>query len=101
MFFQSTVRWGGTSKLKPVAFPDPAGISVDVHGIRCLSLEKIIDLKLASGMSSPGRLRDLADVQELIRHLGLHVDTADRLDASVRDKFVELWKSVHEDRNER
>ena len=90
----------GDGKPKPVAFPDPAGVSVEIHGIRCLALERIIELKLASGMSNPGRIRDLGDVQELIRHMNLGVDTAERLDPSVRDKFLELWRGVNEDRVE-
>ena len=65
-----------------------------------MSIEKVLDLKLASGMTNPGRIRDLGDVQELIRHLRLGSDTADRLDPYVRDKFVELWKGVHDDRVE-
>jgi hypothetical protein len=42
----------------------------------------------------------LPSTQELIRRLALDIKTADRLDASVRDKFVELWKSVHENQDE-
>jgi hypothetical protein len=98
--FLVTGGFPGDGKPKAVAFPDPNGLSVEIHGIRCLGLEKIIELKLASGMSNPGRLRDLADVQELIRHLRLGIETADRLDPSVRDEFVALWKGVHDDRIE-
>jgi hypothetical protein len=32
-----------------------------------LTLEKLIELKLASGMTASDRLRDLADVQELVK----------------------------------
>ncbi len=53
-----------------------------------------------AGMTHPGRLRDLADVQQLIRHLGLGSDTADRLDPFVHDKFGELWRGVNENRVE-
>jgi hypothetical protein len=42
----------------------------------------------------------LGDVQELIRHLDLGLEISDRLDPSVRDKFVELWKGVKADRLE-
>jgi len=87
----------GDGKPKPVAFPDPAATAVEIQGIRCLSLEKLIEIKLASGMTSPGRLRDLADVQELIRHLDLGREIAEKLDPSVRDKFVELWRGVNEE----
>ena len=40
-------------------------------------------------MTSPGRIRDLADVQELIRHLDLGREIADKVDLSVRDRFLE------------
>jgi len=45
-------------------------------------------------MTSAGRVKDLADVQELIRALGLDAGFADRLDAYVRPKFVELWSAL-------
>ncbi len=40
--------------------------------IRFVTLEKLIELKLASGMTAPDRLKDLADVQELIKITHLH-----------------------------
>jgi hypothetical protein len=42
--------------------------------------EKLIELKLASGMTAPDRLKDLADVQELIKIRGLSRDFAEKLD---------------------
>jgi hypothetical protein len=98
--FLITDGFPGDGKPKAVAFPDPAGSTVEIHGIRCLALEKIIELKLASGMTNPGRIRDLGDVQELIRHLGLGIDTAERLDSSVKGKYLELWHGVNGDRVE-
>jgi hypothetical protein len=94
--FLVTGGYPGDGKLKPVSFPDPRNEFVDRMGIRCLPLPRLIDLKLASGLSSPGRLRDLADVQEMIRHLGLARDYADQLNPSVREKFVELWQGVNQ-----
>jgi len=78
---------------KPVAFSDPSTASVEIGGIRFLSLERLIELKLASGMTNAGRIKDLADVQELIRVLRLNA-SADRLDAFVRPKYSELWSAV-------
>jgi hypothetical protein len=98
--FLLTGGFPGDGKPKPVSFPDPAGASVEIDGIRCLALEKILELKLASGMTNPGRVLDLGDVQELIRHLDLGLEISARLDPSVRDKFVELWKGVKADRVE-
>jgi hypothetical protein len=85
----------GDGKPKPVAFPDPAASSLEIKGIHFLRLPKLLELKLASGMTNPGRLKDLADVQEAIRILNLPADFASRLDPYVQDKYTELWTAVH------
>ncbi len=87
-------QFPGDGRPKPVAFPDPSTASVEIDGIRFLSLERLIELKLASGMTHPGRIKDLADVQELIRVLRLDAAFSDRLDAYVRPKYAELWSAV-------
>jgi len=87
-------EYPGDGKPKPVSFPEPDESSIDVAGIRVLDLPRLVELKLASGMSAPDRLRDLADVQELIRSVSLDDSFAERLDASVRAKFLELVGSV-------
>lgn len=84
----------GDGKPKPVAFPEPASASMEKSGIRYLNLETLVELKLASGMTNPGRLKDLADVQELIRTLRLGPDFAERLSPFVRGKFLELRDAV-------
>jgi hypothetical protein len=81
-------------KPKPVSFPDPAKVAEMIHGIQCINLPTLVQLKLASGMTAPDRLKDLADVQELIRMLHLSQEFGERLDAYVRPKFEELWTSV-------
>ena len=58
-------------KPKPVQFPIPAEASVEIDGGRVATLEKLIELKQASGMTAPDRLKDLADVQELIKAMTL------------------------------
>jgi hypothetical protein len=45
----------GDGKPKPVVFPNPNEVSVEIDGIKTLSLEKLIELKLASGMTAPHR----------------------------------------------
>jgi hypothetical protein len=90
----TTGEYPGDGKPKPVAFPDPTASSVERDAMRVVTLEKLIELKLASGMSAPHRLRDLADVQDLISALNLTEDLAGRLDPSVRDKYRELWQSA-------
>lgn len=89
-----TGEFPGDGKPKPVSFPDPRSSSIDVDGIRILELPKLVELKLASGMTAPDRLRDLADVQELIRAEGLDRAFADRLDESVRGEFLRLLAAL-------
>jgi hypothetical protein len=93
--FLVTGGFPGDGKPKPVAFPDPAEASVESDGIRYLRLPTLIELKLASGMTNPGRLRDLADVQELIRHLHLPAEFAAQLNPFVRAEYSRLWDAVH------
>jgi hypothetical protein len=91
--FLVTGGYPGDGKPKPVAFPDPSSVSVEIDGITFLRLDSLIELKLASG-TEPARLRDLADVQELIRILLLPREFAERLDPSVRPLFDERWSAV-------
>jgi len=87
-------QFPGDGKPKPVAFPDPAAVSVEIDGIRYVGLTTLVELKLASGMTAPHRLKDLGDVQELIKELRLARSFADNLDPFVRDKFFELWETI-------
>lgn len=89
-------QYPGDGKPKPVSFPEPDQVAVDIDGVRYVNLPTLIELKLASGMTNPGRLRDLADVQELIRVLGLPGDFAEKLNPYVREKFAELCSSVRD-----
>jgi hypothetical protein len=87
-------EYPGDGKPKPVVFPDPAEAAVRGRRVALLSLDKLIELKLASGMSAPHRLKDLADVLELVRALSLPRDEELSLDASVRAKYRELWQAA-------
>jgi hypothetical protein len=90
----TTGEYPGDGKPKPVAMPEPTLASVEIDGVQFVTLEKLIELKLASGMTAPDRLKDLADVQELIKIRSLQKDFASRLDPYVRDKFLELCEAV-------
>jgi hypothetical protein len=79
---------------KPVAFPDPATVAVRGERFALLPLERLIELKLASGMTAPHRLRDLADVLELIRVGDLPESFTRLLHPYVRDKYRELWRAA-------
>ncbi|MFH1110690.1 MAG: hypothetical protein V1790_16050 [Planctomycetota bacterium] len=84
----------GDGKPKPVAFPNPTDVAVEIDGIRYVRLATLIELKLASGMTNPRRVRDLGDVQELIRVLKLPDDFANQVNSYVRDKFLELASAI-------
>jgi hypothetical protein len=84
----------GDGKPKPVAFPDPTQSCVEKDKVCWLSLPILVELKIASGMTNPGRLKDLADVQELIRVLHLPAEFAGQLHPFVRDKYQDLWTAV-------
>ena len=87
-------EYPGDGKPKPVVFPDPATAAVRGRRVALLPLPKLIELKLASGISAPHRLKDLADVLELIRGLALPREIADSIDPSVRSKYLELWQAA-------
>ena len=86
----------GDGKPKPVSFPDPNENKVEIDGIKTVSLEQLIELKLASGMTAPHRLKDLADVQELIKIRNLTAEYAEKLNPLVREKYLELQAAVAE-----
>jgi len=87
-------EYPGDGKPKPVSFPNPATASSRINGVQVVTLEKLIELKLASGMTAPDRLKDLADVQELIKVRALARDFTERLNPYVREKFLELLEAV-------
>ncbi len=89
-------EYPGDGKPKPVVFPDPTENQTEIDGIKTLTLEKLIELKLASGMPAPHRLKDLTDVQEVIKIKDLPADFAEKLNPYVREKYLELQKSVED-----
>lgn len=92
----TTGEYPGDGKPKPVSIPEPSRASTEINGINVVTLEKLVELKLASGMSAPHRLKDLADVQELINVRQLQAGFADRLDPYVREKFLELYETIRQ-----
>jgi hypothetical protein len=99
--FLTTGDYPGDGRPKPVAFPDPGGgaAALERDGVRYLNLPTLIELKLASGMTNPARLRDLSDVLELIRLLNLSEPFADNLNPFVRAKFMELLNAARADQD--
>jgi hypothetical protein len=92
--FLTTGDYPGDGKPKPVAFPDPADASVEIDGVHYLKLPTLVELKLASGMSAFHRLKDLADVMELIKTLQLPLEFSHELNPYVRPTFLELWNGA-------
>lgn len=92
--FISSGEYPGDGKPKPVSFPAPSESSVKIDGVKFPTFEKLVELKLASGMTAPDRLKDLADVQELIKIRALSSDFAKTLNPYVREKFLELLEAV-------
>lgn len=88
--FMVSGQFPGDGQPGPVAFPVPSTASILQDGKRVLTLPKLVELKLASGQA-PHRLKDLGDVQEMIRHLKLPHDFAEQLDPSLRNVFRRLW----------
>ena len=93
-------EYPGDGKPKPVRFPDPASACVKGERVALLPLERLLELKLASGMTAPHRLRDLADALELIRVLGLPEDLGEQLNPYVRQKYTELWRAAKSARDD-
>jgi hypothetical protein len=87
-------EYPGDGLPKSVAFPDPAAASLERGSYRVVTLEKLVELKLASGMTAPHRRRDLADVQDLIQMLGLSANFGEQLDSSVRALYAQLWSEA-------
>ena len=85
----------------PVIYPSPEASDFDVRtgGVRYATLEAMIRFKIASGVWGK-RLRDLADVQELIRIHALDASYALQLPIELRAKFAELVQSAAEERDE-
>jgi hypothetical protein len=72
----------------------PATAAVRGEKVTLLPLSRLIELMLASGMTAPHRLKDLADVIEVIRTLNLPSEFAEELHPYVQNKYRELWQAA-------
>jgi len=77
-----------------VRFPEPAAVSVAAGSLRVLALPRLIELKLASGMTAPHRLQDLADVLRVIEKLGLAPELAQQLDPFTRSSRLRVPRTT-------
>ncbi|ELR98227.1 hypothetical protein [Gloeocapsa sp. PCC 73106] len=89
-----TREYPGDGKPKPISFPNPTEVLTEIDSLPVINLEKLIEMKLASGISNPGRFKDLGDVQEMIKVLDLPLDFMESLSPYVQDKYMELWSGA-------
>lgn len=92
----------GSGKPQPVSFPDPAATErVERDGVKFIGLARLVELKLAVGMSGGvDRAKDLVDVQQLVKVASLSRDFAEHLNPDVRAKYHELWDGLHATRKQ-
>ncbi len=69
-----------------------------IRGVKVISLADLVRAKLVSGLESPRRAKDIADVLELIRVVPLKKDFAAKLPTKLRSAFKQLVDDVHEPR---
>jgi hypothetical protein len=72
-------------------FPTPNSVSVRIQDTWCASLAALINIKLMSGIACRARMRDLADVQELIKAIRLPATFVNALDPVVQAAFRDVW----------
>lgn len=83
----------GDGTPKPVSFPDPS-VAIRGAGVMLLPVRYLVELKLASGMTNPDRLKDLADVQELIRAAQLPLELQSELNPMVASRYADIWNAT-------
>ena len=60
-----------------------------------LPVKHLVELKLASGLTNADRrMKDLADVQELIRAARLPLELGRELNPMVQPKYAEIWHAT-------
>jgi hypothetical protein len=82
--FLLTGMYPGNGTPGPVAFPDPAAVSVTIDSARVVTLATLIELKLAAR-----RHKDFGDVVEMIRTHNLDESFQARLHPSLHRDFIE------------
>jgi hypothetical protein len=89
-----TGDYPGDGKPKAISFPDPGEPSVIEfdNELPYLTLAKVVELKLACGMSAPDRVQDFADVIALIRANELPVSFGASLDSYVHTTWQHYWQ---------
>lgn len=92
--FLLTGDFPGDGKPKEVAFPDPASVANEANGVCYVDLPTFITLKLTSGMTGAGRLKDLADIQELVKSARLSETFAEQLPHYVQATYRSICQQA-------
>ena len=88
-------NYPGDGQPKPVAFPEPETVvDVSEEGLPFVSLPTLLELKIACGMTTVHRPRDLDDVIQLIKVNQLPQEYGESLNPFVQQKFTELWQAA-------
>jgi hypothetical protein len=92
--FMIASEYPGDGKPKPVMFPDPDTVAVDLGGVKVISLPKLIELKLTSGLTAPNRLKDIGDTETVIERLKPPRELGEEIDPFVRDQYYRMWDAA-------
>jgi len=92
--FITAGEYPGDGKPKPVMFPHPDTVAVDLDGVKVISLPKLIELKLTSGLTAPTRLKDIVDVETVIERLKPPRELGEEIDPFVRDQYYRMWDAA-------
>jgi hypothetical protein len=92
--FLITGQFPGDGKPSDLPFPEPSEAGIEIDGISYLSLDSLINLKLASGLTNPLRAKDIGDVIALIEIVKPPRELVEKLAHSTREKYLELWDAV-------
>ena len=76
-----------------IEYIDPSKISVEEDGIPYIDLKSLIMYKLCAGIYGK-RLKDFADVQELIVRNKLKRNFADKFRSDLKQKYIEIFDLV-------
>lgn len=92
------VLWSGDavgSAASGIKFPSPELVANEGrYGLPVLSLEKLVEFKLCSGMHGENRLCDFGDVQQLIVRNDLPEDFAKGFSEEAGRKYLEIWNAT-------
>jgi hypothetical protein len=94
--FQVSGEFPGGRGPKALTWPEPDEVAETIHGLCYVNLPTFVTMKIVEGVTDLGRLKDLADVVELIKTRKLPAEFVERLHPVVRDKYTELWTGVRD-----